>query len=381
MQVLHIAGTNGKGSTTYYLADILSKKGKTGLFTSPHIFDPTERFKIDGNPISKTLYEEYMRAYKALKNDHIWSLFKIWTNIAMDWFQSENVEYAVLETGLGGSEDPTNDFESNLQIITTIDIDHTEHLGTSVRKIATEKCGIIEWQGRVISQPQLKDAEDIIKRTCERLNCNLTVISDNAVTIHKISMEGIDFSFNQEGLILKNIKLNAIAPIQVIDAATAAFAAYDLGIDADTIKSSLYETYCPGRCEFRENILIDTAHNPDSLKRLAGVIKRFFPKTHISVVTAVMKDKNAKEIAEIIESFGDYIICTQADKKRGLAPKEYASFFSDATADMNPAHALLYARDMAEKKKGIVVVCGSFYLLSELFDSSFLNKSDPIVFL
>jgi len=366
MEYIHLAGTNGKGSTAQYIAEILGISHSCGLFTSPHIISPLERFKINGMEMTRSEYDGYMAGQRE-KNDgsvpELWTLFGAWTNMALEWFADKGVEYAVIETGLGGRKDQTNVIDSSMQIITPVSFDHMEQLGNSLKQIAREKCGIIKWGSTVISHPQHEEVMDVIKRTCDRLDCRLIVLDKKNISIKQSGTKGQVFSFRYGDMYLEDIRLKALAEVQVDNACVAAIAAKELGISAFEITEGIEETCIQGRIEYEDGIIIDAAHNEEAIKQLAYTVKKHFNKKHITVVTAVMEDKDVKAIAGVISSFADFIICTCADKKRGLPAKEYAMFFDNAQTMENPSYAMEYAREIRDRKKGIIVVCGSFYLL------------------
>jgi dihydrofolate synthase/folylpolyglutamate synthase len=367
MEYIQLAGTNGKGSTAQYLATILSQSGKCGLFTSPHIFSPLERFRINGTKISQPLYDKYMAEEK---NDPAEHYFGPWVRTALRWFADEHADCAVIETGLGGRIDQTNVVDSGMQIITPVSLDHTQVLGDTVHKIAREKCGIIKYGSNVVSHPQPKDAMDVIKQTCARLNCTLTVLDETAIRLKQSDAQKQIFDFTFDGLLIRDAALRTAAAIQVQNACVAATAAYLRGIPADLITHGLTETYIPAREEYTNGMMIDAAHNAAAMAELSKTVKKLFPKKHITVATAIMKDKDIRAIAEIIADFGDTIICTRADRDRGLDSREYVKYFDNAISIDNPTYAFEYAREINGKKNGILVVCGSFYLLSYVLNQN-----------
>ena len=360
MQCIHLAGTNGKGSTALYLANILGESHKCGLFTSPHIFTPRERFAIDGEMISQADYDSYMSAAGRQPGEH-W--FSVWVRVAQKWFADNAVDYAVIETGLGGSRDQTNFFDSAMQIITPVSLDHTAELGNDVRKIALEKAGIIKWGATVVSHPQQADAAEVIRRTCDHLDNLLIVLDDKKIRLKQAAPEGQVFDFSYRDLDLRRAEISAISPAQLSNACVAAVAARELGIDPDDIAMGLKKTVIAARAQYIDGMLIDAAHNEAAILELKRTVKKYFAKKNITVLTAVMEDKDISAIAGGIDSFADNVICTCADKKRGLAASEYAKYFDDAFAMEDPAYAFDYAKETAERKKGMLVVCGSFYLL------------------
>ncbi|HBU12366.1 MAG TPA: hypothetical protein DEB31_06475 [Clostridiales bacterium] len=374
MEYIHLAGTNAKGSTAQYLADILSIHHRCGLFTSPHIFSPRERFRINGQTISAQDYEAYLKLARRDAGEHF---FGVWTRMALAWFADNNVEYAVVETGLGGRKDQTNVIDSRLQIITPISFDHTEHLGNTLQKIAREKCGIITWGGTVVSHPQPKEAMDVVKKTCERLNAHLILLDEKSIRVHSADTGGQVFDFRYRDMHLTRAAIRSISPAQVQNACVAAIAAHELGIPAEDILSGLGQSYIPARAQYADNVLIDAAHNEASFRELAATVNRHFSQKNRTVLLAMMADKDVRACADEVRSFANTVVCTCADKKRGLPAKELAQYFDNAQAVEDPAHAFSYARKIAEQKKGLLVVCGSFYLAPHAMRASRLSVDPP----
>ncbi len=360
MEYIHIAGTNGKGSTAIYLANILGVSHTCGLYTSPHISSPRERFALNGQMISEAGYSEYMAAGKNGGDEH---MFCVWTRMALQWFGDNNPDYVVMETGLGGTKDPTNVIDSQMQIITPISFDHMRELGGSIKEIAGEKCGIIKWGATVISHPQNDDAMDIIRRTCDHMDARLIVLDADKIRVKQSGVDGQTFDFSYPGLNLKGARISAMPPAQASNACVAAIAAYELGIDSEDIAEGLKTAVLPARAQCIGGMLIDSSHNAAALRELGSTVKKYFPKTNIIAVTAVMEDKDVRAIADEISSFADTVICTRADKKRGLDSKEYAKYFDNAQTVEDPSYAITYARELAARKKSLIVVCGSFYLV------------------
>lgn len=361
MQYVHLAGTNAKGSTAQYIADIISKEHSCGLFTSPHILSPCERMKINGEEISKTEYDEYMQRIRGEREMH---LFCVWTHAALAWFEDRGVEYAVIETGLGGRLDPTNIVPSEMQILTPIGYDHMEILGNTLTEIAREKCGIIKRDSVVISHPQKEEAMRVIRQTCKGRNARLIVLDEKKISVKESAVTGQRFDFTYEGKHYKNLEIRAISPMQVENACVALMAAVELGMDEASIRSGLSGAIIPARAQASGSVVIDGAHNTDAVAELARTMKKYYPHEDITVLTAMMRDKDIEGIAEGIGSFANRVVCTCAEKKRGLPARELAPYFDHAVAIEDPDYAFQEAQRLAGQKKGILVVCGSFYLAS-----------------
>ncbi|MDL2237180.1 hypothetical protein LJC56_05040 [Christensenellaceae bacterium OttesenSCG-928-K19] len=374
MEYIHLAGTNAKGSTAQYLADILSIHHRCGLFTSPHILSPLERFRINGKEMEPQDYDAYMKLERRDAGEHF---FGVWARIALQWFADNEVEYAVIETGLGGRKDQTNVIDSHIQVITPISFDHTKELGDTIQKIAREKCGIITWGGTVICHPQQREAMDVIKKTCERLNAQLIVLDEKSIRIHSADTGGQVFDFRYQSLYMKDAYISAVSPVQVQNACVAAIAAYELGIPADDILQGLKQAYIPARTQYVDGVLIDSAHNPAAMRVLADTVKRYFSKKNITALCAVMEDKDVPAIAQEIKTFANQIVCTRAEKNRGLTSREFAQYFDNAQPMEDPSYAFDYALELSQQKRGILVVCGSFYLVPYAMNKLGLSVEIP----
>ena len=359
MQYVHLAGTNAKGSTAQYIADISSQEYSCGLFTSPHIISPRERMEIDGEQISQAEYDDYMERARGDANMH---LFCVWTHAALAWFADRGVEYAVIETGLGGRLDPTNIVPAKMQVLTPISYDHMTALGSTLTQIAREKCGIIKQDSVVISHPQEEEAMRVIRQTCKGKNARLIVLDEKKINVKESSTHGQRFDFSYEGRLYKGLTVRAASPMQVENACVALMAAAELGMGGDAIRKGLAQTEIPARAQISGRMVIDGAHNPAAMRELANTVRKYYPHEDVTVLAAVMRDKDIESVAGEIKSFANRVVCTCAEKKRGRPAGELAQYFDRAKAIEDPDYALTEAQRLAGQKKGILVVCGSFYL-------------------
>ncbi|MEI6100924.1 MAG: Mur ligase family protein, partial [Eubacteriales bacterium] len=179
MNYIHIAGTNAKGSVSEYIYQILMAEGYScGIFTSPHLFSPAERFRMNGQIISCDEYHKYMQEAGGEQGEH---MFRKWTRAALAWFEDNGLEYAVIEAGIGGSKDSTNVVDAKIAVLTPISLDHTKILGDTIEKIARDKSGIIKPGATVITFGQKNSVMRIIEAVCKKQGARLVVAQEPAV--------------------------------------------------------------------------------------------------------------------------------------------------------------------------------------------------------
>lgn len=323
IKIIHIAGTNGKGTVAATIADILMDNGyKTGLFTSPWVVDYREQIQINNHFIPEKKLAFYIEEYK----DNDCSEFEFLTAIMYKYFADEKVDYAVIECGLGGLEDATNVEKQNISVITSISFDHTNFLGNTIEEIALQKAGIIKENCTCVLYPN-PDCEYVFENECKRKNAKL-------VKVH-ISDES---SFSE-----KNVS-------------TAAETLNELGINAD-----VHLSHIPGRQEFINGILFDGGHNVGAARAL---VDNTFIRNEIALI-GMMADKDVDSYLAIVAPQCKFIITTQPDNPRSLSADKLKTiaekYCSDVVAIENPIEALDFAME-----KGLSLVCGSFFLIREI---------------
>ncbi|MCK9555465.1 bifunctional folylpolyglutamate synthase/dihydrofolate synthase [bacterium] len=313
LKIIHVTGTNGKGSVSNFLMTILSAYGfKTGLFTSPHLCSVAERFIINGSPVSREKISDVYRLVKKAcekigKNRNFSpTYFEIMTAMAMAYFNLEKTDYVVLETGLGGRLDATNIFPDILCVITTVAKDHTEHLGDSIAGIAYEKAAIIKRGSKVVIGNVPSAALKVIERTCKKLKVSPKILGrDFKVDLKETGLKGSKFDFNTGNLKIKNLELRkAIGANQVENASVAIMGIKEiLPVEEKCIKS-VKKAFWPGRFEIlrRKNgtIVIDCAHNPHGMRTFRRNMELFGKKTKFDLVFGVLKDKDYRKMIKEI---------------------------------------------------------------------------------
>lgn len=362
---VHIAGTNGKGSTCTMLAEIFQAAGyKTGRYISPYVIDFRERIQINGEFISENDIVKYGEKVKSIGLPV--SEFEFITALAFLYFKENNCDIVIVETGMGGRLDATNVFNKpQACVITKIGLDHSEILGDTEEKIAAEKCGIIKKNVPVISYcDQPKQAEGVIKEKAD-----IFISPDLAeLKIINCGNSGSTFIYKDEeynlSLIGKHQIYNALTVIETLNAVGE-------DIPVGTIKNTLEKVTFPARAEII-NIspfcILDGAHNPDGAKALAEIMKGYDGK--ITAVTAVMRDKDYPAVlAETLKYCRNAVTLAVKDMPRSLeaqALKEEAEKYCTAYVAEDYKEAVKKAFDLAEGNP--VFVFGSLYLASGIRD-------------
>jgi dihydrofolate synthase/folylpolyglutamate synthase len=330
VQAIHIGGTNGKGSTAAMMASILQKEGyRTGLYTSPHLIQFTERIKVNGKEIEKEEVAELTGWMKekieAAGVTPPFTFFDFTTAMGLLYFKQKLVDLAVLEVGLGGRLDSTNVIDPLLSIITNIAKDHEEHLGRSLLKIAREKAGIIK-KGRPLitaaTQPQV-------------LRLFSKVCREKGSPYYRVGKEfryvqSAERNFDYEGLHRKlwGLSLNLAGPHQIINATTALGAMEILDglgyrVSNDAMTEGLKEVEWPGRLEMvcrSPRVVLDGAHNPAGALVLKESLEKEFQYRHLILLIGVMKDKDIKLILHLLAPLADHLILTRPHTDRAAPP-------------------------------------------------------------
>lgn len=375
IKTIHIAGTNGKGSTSTHLANILTSAGyKTGLYTSPYVLSFCERIQVDGKNIpkddlSKTVTIVKSEIEKLNEQGIIITEFEALTATAFLYFYESGCAYAVIEVGLGGRFDATNVIKKpEAVVITSISLDHTKILGDTISQIAFEKCGVVKYQVPVItSQNQKLQVLEVIRKTATEKNCNLIVSNpQNAKLLFDI-MSAVKFLYKDSDYILKLMGAHQIEnAVNVIETAKL------LGIDDRYIKEGLAKTTMLARMEIiGENPLIirDGGHNEGCANALYDVLKKHIAGS-INMLVGLMADKDCEGYVSKIAPLCKSIITVTPSNPRALDSKKLEKiakkYCRNVKSINNPKMGYKYILSNT-KKDETVLVCGSFYLMSDIF--------------
>lgn len=366
LRCVHIAGTDGKGSTAAMTASVLRAAGwKTGLYTSPDLTGIWERIQIDGVYITQNKLEavtrRVMAACEGLPEP---SYFEKLTAAAFLHFAEAGCGAVVLETGLGGRLDATNIIKKPLaSVVTPIGYDHTGVLGGSLSAIAAEKAGIIKNGCPVVSAPQEPEAAAVIRSAAAERRSPLHEVNINNIQIQSRSVLGQVFSYGSMG----NIFLRLLGGHQTVNAACAIEAAELLGMGEDAIRKGLESAVWPCRFEYFDGtppMILDGAHNPHGAAALAAGLRDYFPGRKFTFLLGVMADKDVSGILAMTEPLAERFICYAPDYDRALTADDLRGMIRSVPAVT--AVSLEEALTLAKGYNETICAFGSLYYIGEL---------------
>lgn len=410
LKCIHIAGTKGKGSTCAFITYILRQaQFKVGFYSSPHLSSFRERIRIlkpitnHQFSIAKTDFEgminefelidllerlsPYIKKYNSQSKYSALSFFEIYTALAFMYFKEKKVDFAVLETGLGGRLDATNTVHSLIAVITSISYEHIKQLGKALTEIAQEKTGIIKAssQSIVITAPQEKEVIELIRDRCRKQNAILYEIGKDIIFKRQEFYGNVQY-FNINGLFgrLTDLKIRLLGRHQVINATVAVAVVlalskfYQVRLNLEAIKNGLYNTIWPGRFEIilgKPLVLLDGAQNPASAQALKDTLIENFPDKRIILVLGFSQDKDIKEICKQLVPLTQEVICTKADNPRAadvdVIEQIISSQFTVHSSQIFKVRRVKEAIELAKKKakpEDLILVTGSLFLVGEVRD-------------
>nr|WP_166156651.1 Mur ligase family protein [Neochlamydia sp. AcF84]NGY95368.1 Folylpolyglutamate synthase [Neochlamydia sp. AcF84] len=343
---IHVAGSNGKGSVTTKIAKALQAEGyRVGLFTSPHISTFRERVKINGQLIDEEATTTLLdKIFTHIANEQIpATFFEITTALALAYFAQQEVEYAVLEAGLGGRLDATNIVTPKLSIITSISLEHTEYLGQTVEEIAKEKAGIIKVGVPVIIGPRVP--RPVVEKIAKLQNSPLTQVTGN-------------FSnFDEEN--------NAIAKA----------ALQTLAVSEDSLQLGL-KALPPCRLELvcqAPPTLLDVGHNPDGLSHLFKAIRQRYPHRPLRIIFGLSKTKDVEGCLRVLKEYGEHFHLIEASNGRGVEVAvlyqkmiEHHFPLSSISIDTTIPYTTQKALLLAKQHQQVLIICGTFFIMQEV---------------
>lgn len=381
LKVIHVAGTNGKGSTVNFIKDILKEDYKVGSFVSPHLITYCDRIKIGDQEILKEDFAEIgefiiSKEPEIIEDYGELNLFEFLTIMAIIYFDREKVDIAVLEVGMGGRADSTNIFTSReklISIITSISMDHMEYLGNTIEEIADAKAGIITDHGLVVTTNKDQKILGVIDKEAEEKSAEIYYTKDLESEIIKSDLRGIDFKVKLGDW--EEFSLTQIGDYQVENALGAIYAIYLLNkkgilkISTEKIRERIKTSTWAGRMEIVSRdplIILDGAHNFDGIKKLVESIENFkFKKLYL--IMSILSDKEHKKMLEEISSYTDEVVFVNLDYKRGTSPEELkkeASAYGLKAEVMSVEDAINHYQEKYEDGD-LILITGSLYFVSE----------------
>jgi dihydrofolate synthase / folylpolyglutamate synthase len=380
-KTVHIAGTNGKGSVSSFIASILREASyNVGHYTSPHLIEFNERIKINNIQISNNELAKYTNL---IKNDVIEkraTFFEATTAIAFKYFADKLIDFGIIETGLGGRFDSTNVLNPLVSVITNISIDHIQQLGSTIESIAKEKAGIIKVKTPCVTGSENETALEIFRQNCNEKEAELYNINELfRVTDYKIEEEGLFFSASdkkenyelyspvngkhqiknilcaiQSIILLKQAKHVNISKQNIINGIK--------NVSLNTGLNCRFEIYSKNPL-----IILDVAHNVGSITALVDIIKSF-RKRKVHLIFGVMKDKDYEKVIELLSSISDHVYCVQPVMDRALSIDSISELFSKKVADVKKYRKISTAIDDSLSKMGkedLILITGSHYVCGE----------------
>ncbi len=381
-KTIHIAGTNGKGSTSHMLAAILQEAGyKTGLYTSPHIKDFRERIRVNGEMVSKQFVVDFTEKTKAINKEIEPSFFEVTVAMAFEYFAEQEVDFAVIETGLGGLLDSTNIITPVLSIITNIGYDHQNILGNTLEEIATQKAGIIKQNVPIVVGETLQETKSIFIKTALEKNAPIHFAEDKFITSF-IDVEG--------ELLLCNVKdvdqdtteklrcglsgLYQVKNICTVLAAVKELRKLDIIIPEAALHSGIEKvkeiTGLRGRWEILQEhptIIADVAHNKDGIQQVIDQLNLNYPTAQFHFVLGFVKDKDVERVLALFPDNAKYYF-TNAHIPRALLNTELQDKAAKTGLVGDCFETVDDAVNAAKKNANdndIIMICGSFFIIAE----------------
>ena len=392
LRIIHVAGTNGKGSVSSFLAGALTENGyRVGRYISPSVLDYREKIQVNGSYIPKTKVAEYLSSLfetaEQMQQDgfHHPTAFEIETAMAFLYLRDKKCDFCIVEVGMGGLEDATNVIPSPLLcILTSISLDHVGMIGNNLEEIAKTKAGIIKDCTTVVVAPQQESVAEVIRKVC---------LNHDGVTVHFVEEKNVSVKAKKDPKLpnrliqkfsygpYKNVEISLLGDFQPENAAVALEALSslkNLGVKLkdEKIYEGLKKTIWPGRFEVlgrKPLVICDGAHNPDAVKRLMKTVDAYFTNCPVIYIMGVLKDKAVEEIVELSAGRADFIITvTPPNNKRGMKALQLGEIVKEHNLRVSTADSVEEALEEAcllSGPEGVVIAFGSLSYLGKLRES------------
>jgi len=383
IKTIHVAGTNGKGSTSALIAGVLQKAGlKVGVYTSPHLHSYSERIRINGKNIEDQDFALAMARVKEVVPQVLQvtgenpTEFEILTALALSYFAEKKVDLAIMEVGMGGRLDSTNVITPLVSVITSISKDHSNYLGPTLEDVAQEKAGIIKAKVPVISALQERNVEEILLKKAKEMACPSYFIKDYQVEQKSFSSQGQVFQLITDKNQYSNLEISLLGDHQM-ENATVAVKVIELlqslgyQISSNHIREGLKAVQWPGRLEYhrlQKQFLFDGAHNPEGAEVLAKALPKFFSYNKLIYVLGVLEDKDKKDIIKHLGPLGGMFIITRPPNERAGDWESLMELLRPYDKEIVIEEDYKKALDFAFSTAGeddLICITGSLYLLGE----------------
>ncbi len=386
LKVIHIAGTNGKGSTGAVINSILTEEGyRVGVFSSPYIEKINEMIRLNNYEIEDSDFAKVTERVKEKADSMVKegrehpTEFEILTAMAFTYFKEKQVDFVLLEVGLGGRLDSTNVIESPLvSVFTSISLDHINILGNSLRDIAMEKAGIVKEDSIVVSYPQKREVFEVIERECRNKNSKLYIANTENIDIKFCDERGTSFDIDILGEKYTDLMIGLLGEHQVMNATLSLTVIkilidyYNVKISLDSIYEGMKNVKWKGRLEIVDKnptLLIDGAHNLEGARALRRAVEKIFKYKRLIIVIGILGDKDVDGILNEIIPLGDMVIITEPNNPRALSIEDLggkiSSFGKDFFATKSIKEAVAKSLLISEKDD-LILFCGSLYLIGDI---------------
>lgn len=384
LRFIHVAGTNGKGSTCAMLESIYRKTGlRVGLFTSPHLVAFGERIQVNRQPITEAQIIGMVDEMRAMLEDPIWhtsdaasvqgveskehasghpTFFEVVTVMALKYFAAQKCDLVIWETGLGGRLDATNIVTPLASLITNVQYDHQQWLGETLEKIAAEKAGIIKSRIPVITAARAPEALEVIRETAERQQAPLTIVT--AEETESSALKAVHLALRGD-----HQRLNAALAVQTVRVLQSV-----LPVSESDITGALENFDWPGRFQVERTeegrlIVLDGAHNCAGVETLRAALIKYFPQTQPVLILGILKDKDWRSMCRILAPLAKRVVLVPVHSERSASPEDMQAVCAEA----NPQAEVLLCQDLrtALEQTGnepFVGICGSLYLIGEAME-------------
>ena len=381
LSCIHVAGTNGKGSAVAMLSSILQANGyQVGMYTSPHLLHYNERIQINHNPISDTDFAKYITKIKSycIQMAEPPTLFEILTAAAFSYFADCDIDFVILEVGLGGRYDATNVIEKPLlSLIMSISFDHTAFLGNTLSEIAYEKCGIIKKNCPILLYPQQNEVYQIAKEIAEQQSAPFYCEQENIVQIQSMEIDKTVFSLQNHMVKYSQIVLPLSGTYQIQNCITvlnacAILQKNGISLSQSAILEGIANTKWSGRMEFIQQkplLLLDGAHNVDGITKLAQTLPLYTKNKKITLLLGILQDKAFEAMIEKILPLVHQTVCTETRSHRktdvSILKNIAATYQKPVFAEPNVEKAFALTKQITDEQD-IILCCGSLYLVGAM---------------